>query len=165
MALDSDTVKSSFPQVVPMVGTLALEFEDLQPQRAVMVLPDQAPYHNHVAGPHAGAMFTLGESASGALVFVNFGDRMGEGTTLNNISQIYDAKGDYDTALAYLQQSLKIQQEIDAAGGRSHHPLPEVRQGPRHGYRHHGPGSGRRDRRVGRRQAARVRGRDRVDHR
>ncbi len=82
MALDSDTVKSSFPQVVPMVGTLALEFEDLQPQRAVMVLPDQAPYHNHVAGPHAGAMFTLGESASGALVFVNFGDRMGEATPL-----------------------------------------------------------------------------------
>lgn len=65
-----------------MVGTLALEFEDLQPQRAVMVLPDQAPYHNHVAGPHAGAMFTLGESASGALVFVNFGDRMGEATPL-----------------------------------------------------------------------------------
>ena len=82
MALDSDTVKSSFPQVVPMIGTLALEFEDLQPQRAVMVLPDQAPYHNHVAGPHAGAMFTLGESASGALVFVNFGDRMGEATPL-----------------------------------------------------------------------------------
>lgn len=82
MALDSDTVKSSFPQVVPMVGTLALEFEDLQPQRAVMVLPDQAPYHNHVAGPHAGAMFTLGESASGALVFVNFGDRMAEATPL-----------------------------------------------------------------------------------
>lgn len=82
MALDSETVKSSFPQVVPMVGTLALEFEDLQPQRAVMVLPDQAPYHNHVAGPHAGAMFTLGESASGALVFVNFGDRMGEATPL-----------------------------------------------------------------------------------
>lgn len=80
--MDSETVKSSFPQVVPMVGTLGLEFVELEPQRAVMVLPDQAPYHNHVAGPHAGAMFTLGESASGALVFVNFGDRMGEATPL-----------------------------------------------------------------------------------
>ena len=65
-----------------MVGTLALEFADLQYDRAVMMLPDQAPYHNHVAGPHAGAMFTLGESASGALVFVNFGDRMGDATPL-----------------------------------------------------------------------------------
>jgi tetratricopeptide (TPR) repeat protein len=40
------------------------------------------------------------------------GDRQGEGATLNNISQIYDAKGDYDTALRYLEQSLRIQQEI-----------------------------------------------------
>lgn len=29
----------------------------------------------------------------------DIGDRKGEGTTLNNISQIYDAKGDYDSAL------------------------------------------------------------------
>ncbi len=45
------------------------------------------------------------------------GDRSGEGTTLNNISQIYDAKGDYDTALRYLQQSLNIQQEIGDRSG------------------------------------------------
>jgi len=45
------------------------------------------------------------------------GDRKGEGATLNNISQIYDARGDYDSALRYLQQSLSIQQEIgDRAG-------------------------------------------------
>jgi len=31
---------------------------------------------------------------------------------LNNISQIYDARGDYDTALGYLKQSLAIQQAI-----------------------------------------------------
>ena len=42
----------------------------------------------------------------------NKNDRKGEGTTLNNISQIYDAKGDYDTALRYLEQSLKIRQDI-----------------------------------------------------
>ena len=45
------------------------------------------------------------------------GDKSGEGTTLNNISQIYDARGDYDTALAYLQQSLKIRQEIGDKSG------------------------------------------------
>ena len=39
------------------------------------------------------------------------------GTTLNNISQIYDARGDYATALTYLEQSLAIQREIgDKAG-------------------------------------------------
>ena len=40
------------------------------------------------------------------------GDRQGEGSTLNNISQIYDAKGDYETALRYLEQSLEISQQI-----------------------------------------------------
>jgi tetratricopeptide (TPR) repeat protein len=40
-----------------------------------------------------------------------------KGTTLNNISQIYDARGDYDTALKYLEQSLKIQQEIGDKSG------------------------------------------------
>ena len=45
------------------------------------------------------------------------GDKAGEGTTLNNISQIYDAKGDYGTALKYLEQSLAIRKEIgDKAG-------------------------------------------------
>ena len=39
-------------------------------------------------------------------------DKQSEGATLNNISQIYDARGNYDTALTYLQQSLSIQQQI-----------------------------------------------------
>ncbi len=34
------------------------------------------------------------------------------GTTLNNIGQIYMARGDYETALRYLEQSLQIQQEV-----------------------------------------------------
>ena len=45
------------------------------------------------------------------------GDKSGEGTTLNNISQIYDARGDYDTALDYLKRSLKIRQEIGDKSG------------------------------------------------
>jgi tetratricopeptide (TPR) repeat protein len=45
------------------------------------------------------------------------GDKAGEGTTLNNISQIYHAQGDYTTALKYLEQSLGICREIgDKAG-------------------------------------------------
>ena len=37
--------------------------------------------------------------------------------TLNNISQIYKARGDYAAALTYLEQSLAIQREIgDKAG-------------------------------------------------
>jgi len=42
---------------------------------------------------------------------------VGEGTTLNNISQIFREQEDYETALSYLKQALSIQQQIgDKAG-------------------------------------------------
>lgn len=82
MGLDLDGVKIGFPQAVPMVGTMNLEFGELSAQKAVMTLPDQHEFHNHVGGPHAGAMFTLAESASGALVLANFGDRFTDATPL-----------------------------------------------------------------------------------
>ena len=47
------------------------------------------------------------------------GDRAGEGTTLNNISQIYKARGDYGTALKYLEQSLAISKEIGDRRGEA----------------------------------------------
>ncbi len=47
----------------------------------------------------------------------DIGDKAGEGATLNNISQVYHTRGDFDTALQYLQQSLQIRQDIgDVAG-------------------------------------------------
>ncbi len=45
------------------------------------------------------------------------GDKAKEGTTLNNISQVYKARGNYDKALEHLKQSLAICQQIgDRAG-------------------------------------------------
>src|SRR5882757_439518 len=67
---------------VPMVRTLDLEFIETTAERAVVVLPDQPDFHNHVAGPHAGAMFTLAESASGAIVLSAFGDQLGRAVPL-----------------------------------------------------------------------------------
>jgi len=77
-AMDFEGVKTGMPTLVPMVGTLSLEFVELDAKTAVMRMPDQQPYHNHIGGPHAGAMFTLGESASGALVLGNFADHLGQ---------------------------------------------------------------------------------------
>ncbi|AZM63501.1 MULTISPECIES: DUF4442 domain-containing protein [unclassified Streptomyces] len=67
---------------VPMARTLGLQFLETTPERAVVALPDQADYHNHVGGPHAGAMFTLGESASGAIVLAAFGDQLARAVPL-----------------------------------------------------------------------------------
>ncbi|MEU0597094.1 DUF4442 domain-containing protein [Streptomyces sp. NPDC006393] len=67
---------------VPMVRTLNLEYLETTPERAVLSLPDQGEYRNHVGGPHAGAMFTLGESASGAIVLAAFGDQLSRAVPL-----------------------------------------------------------------------------------
>ncbi|WP_431040739.1 DUF4442 domain-containing protein [Streptomyces sp. P1-3] len=67
---------------VPMVRTLNLEFLETSTERAVLRLPDQPDFHNHVAGPHAGAMFTLAESASGAIVLAAFGDQLSRAVPL-----------------------------------------------------------------------------------
>ncbi|WP_405735587.1 DUF4442 domain-containing protein [Streptomyces sp. NBC_01537] len=67
---------------VPMVRTLNLEFAETTPERAVVRLPDQPDFHNHVGGPHAGAMFTLAESASGAIVLSAFGDQLSRAVPL-----------------------------------------------------------------------------------
>ncbi|MEU6854783.1 DUF4442 domain-containing protein [Actinacidiphila alni] len=67
---------------VPMARTLNLEYLETTAERAVVVLPDQSDFHNHVGGPHAGAMFTLAESASGAIVLAAFGDQLGRAVPL-----------------------------------------------------------------------------------
>lgn len=67
---------------VPMARTLNLQFLETTAERAVVRMPDQADYHNHVGGPHAGAMFTLAESASGAIVIAAFGDQLSRAVPL-----------------------------------------------------------------------------------
>ena len=44
------------------------------------------------------------------------GDRQGEAAALNNISQVYEARGEYDKALEYLEQSLARRESSDRRG-------------------------------------------------
>ncbi|WP_117209453.1 DUF4442 domain-containing protein [Allorhizocola rhizosphaerae] len=74
--------------IVPFARTLGIEFTSVTAESAVAVLPDQPALHNHVGGPHAGAMFTLGESASGAIVIAAFGEHLGRVTPLAVRAQI-----------------------------------------------------------------------------
>ncbi|MFY1619017.1 DUF4442 domain-containing protein [Micromonospora sp. WMMD736] len=78
MTIDSRQVAAGILQAVPFARTLGIEFVEVAPEadggvRAVVRLPDTPATHNHVGGPHAGAMFTLGETASGAVVLAAFG--------------------------------------------------------------------------------------------
>ncbi|WJV50204.1 DUF4442 domain-containing protein [Streptomyces flavofungini] len=82
MSADQMSIGEMLAATVPMAKTLNLTFGETTPERAVVVLPDQSEYHNHVGGPHAGAMFTLGESASGAIVLAAFGAQLSRAVPL-----------------------------------------------------------------------------------
>lgn len=71
---DFDAIRELMPNLVPFVKTLGLEYLELDASRAVLRMRDEPTFHNHVGGPHAGAMFTLAESASGAVVIGSFED-------------------------------------------------------------------------------------------
>ena len=78
MTIDSRQVAAGMLEAVPFARTLGIEFVEVAPEaeggvRAVVRLPDSPATHNHIGGPHAGAMFTLGETASGAVVLAAFG--------------------------------------------------------------------------------------------
>jgi uncharacterized protein (TIGR00369 family) len=77
---------------VPMARTLNLEFVTTTERTAVVRLPDQAEYHNHLGGPHAGAMFTLAESASGAIVLAAFGEQLNRAVPLAVSAEIHYRK-------------------------------------------------------------------------
>lgn len=107
--MDLQTVSTALASAVPMVKTLSLEFLEFDGTTAVLKLPDQQPYHNHIGGPHAGAMFTLGESASGAIVIGSFGDKLAEATPLAmkaEIRYLKVAMGDI-TATATMSRSVE----------------------------------------------------------
>ncbi|MET7641497.1 DUF4442 domain-containing protein [Streptomyces sp. NPDC005438] len=110
---------------VPMVRTLNLEPGEITAERAVFTLPDQEAYHNHVGGPHAGAMFTLAESASGAIVLAAFGEQLERAVPLAVRAEIgYKklAKG-VVTATAELGRPVaEVVAELDA-GGRPEFPV------------------------------------------
>ncbi|PTM97062.1 acyl-coenzyme A thioesterase PaaI-like protein [Streptomyces sp. VMFN-G11Ma] len=82
MSADQMSIGEMLAATVPMARTLKLEFLETTPEKAVVALPDQSEYHNHVGGPHAGAMFTLGESASGAIVLAAFGEQLARAVPL-----------------------------------------------------------------------------------
>lgn len=58
------------------LSVLSVDVDDHGMLHAVAELPDADAVHNHVGGPHAGAQFTLGETASGAIVMAAFSDQL-----------------------------------------------------------------------------------------
>jgi acyl-coenzyme A thioesterase PaaI-like protein len=110
---------------VPMVRTLNLRYIETTAERAVVSLPDQPEYRNHVGGPHAGAMFTAGESASGAVVIGAFGDQLDRAVPLPvrvEVSYAKIARGELRATATLGRPAAEVIAELDA-GERPEFPI------------------------------------------
>ncbi len=81
---DPAVLAAGMLQTVPLARTLGLEFVEVAADgsQVTVRLPDNPAVHNHLGGPHAGAMFTLGETASGAVLLATFADQLSRAVPL-----------------------------------------------------------------------------------
>jgi uncharacterized protein (TIGR00369 family) len=85
---DFDAIAQGMGQAVPFAGHLGLEITHVANGEALVVLPEGHELTNHVGSQHAGALFTVAETASGAAFVGAFAERMGEVTPLARSAEI-----------------------------------------------------------------------------
>ncbi|MFF4382474.1 DUF4442 domain-containing protein [Kitasatospora sp. NPDC001547] len=123
--MTTPTIGKMLDDTVPMAHTLNLKYLETSPERAVLQLPDQPAYHNHLGGPHAGAMFTLAESASGCIVLAAFGAQLSRAVPLAVSAEIAYKKlamGEVTATAVLGRPAAEVVAELDA-GGRPEFPV------------------------------------------
>lgn len=120
--MDYEAIAKGMAMAVPFAGHLNLEIVDLADGEAVVRLPERPELTNHVGTQHAGALFTVAETASGAAFVGAFAARLGDVTPLARSAEIsYElpARGvvtavaklgiDRDEALSTLDSAGKVE--------------------------------------------------------
>jgi len=85
---DFDAIAKGMTLAVPFAGHLGLEITHVAEGEALVVLPEGHELTNHVGSQHAGALFTVAETASGAAFVGAFAERMGNVTPLARSAEI-----------------------------------------------------------------------------
>jgi uncharacterized protein (TIGR00369 family) len=85
---DFDAIAAGMTQAVPFAGFLGVEVTSLGEGEAVALLPERGELKNHVGSQHAGALFSVAETASGAAFVGAFAERMGDLTPLARSADI-----------------------------------------------------------------------------
>jgi uncharacterized protein (TIGR00369 family) len=88
MDVDLELIAKSMGTAVPYIGHMGIEVTAMEEGAATALLPDRPELHNHVGSQHAGALFGVAETASGAAFVGGFAARMGDLTPLARSAQI-----------------------------------------------------------------------------
>ncbi len=114
-----EAIAAGMTQAVPFAGHLGLEVTEVAEGEAVVVLPERVELTNHVGSQHAGALFTVAETASGAAFVGAFAQRMGEVTPLARsaeISYVKVAKGPIEARAKLGVEPAEALATLDADG-------------------------------------------------
>lgn len=71
-----DLIKAQFAKSIPFAGTVGIEIINIGVGEATAALDQRPEVSNHIASLHAGALFTLGEAASGAAMSGAFASQL-----------------------------------------------------------------------------------------
>jgi uncharacterized protein (TIGR00369 family) len=88
MDIDFDAIAKGMAIAVPYISHMGIEVTEMSEGAATAVLPDRHELHNHVGSQHAGALFGVAETASGAAFVGAFAVRMGDVTPLARSAEI-----------------------------------------------------------------------------
>jgi uncharacterized protein (TIGR00369 family) len=88
MDVDLELIAKSMGTAVPYIGHMGIEVTAMEEGEATALLPDRPELHNHVGSQHAGALFGVAETASGAAFVGAFAARMGDVTPLARSAEI-----------------------------------------------------------------------------
>jgi uncharacterized protein (TIGR00369 family) len=88
MDLDFDAIAKGMALAVPYIGHMGIEVTEMSEGAATAILPDRPELHNHVGSQHAGALFGVAETVSGAAFVGAFAVRMGDVTPLARSAEI-----------------------------------------------------------------------------
>jgi uncharacterized protein (TIGR00369 family) len=116
---DFDLIAQGMTQAVPFAGYLGLEITSVAEGEATVRLPERPELNNHVGSQHAGALFTLAETASGAAFVGAFAERLGGVTPLARSAEIsYEkiAKGPIEATAKLGVPAAEALATLDAEG-------------------------------------------------
>ena len=69
-----DRIKQQMMETLPFTQLLGIRIDDIGNGTSKVSMPSDPKLHNHLGTPHAGALFTLAETASGAAMAGGFAD-------------------------------------------------------------------------------------------
>jgi uncharacterized protein (TIGR00369 family) len=119
MEVDFDAVAKGMAVAVPYIAHIGIEVTEMSEGAATAVLPDRPELHNHVGSQHAGALFGVAETASGAAFVGAFAARMGHVTPLARsaeISYLKVARGPIEAKAKLGMPAAEALAKLDADG-------------------------------------------------